>query len=113
MHEENIQANDVKRLIIVLVFLLLAGHEVDASSMDGAFENLASEYISDLTNLSPVVATLIGDHSADGQLDQVDDTARNETRELLGEYLTAHLSRLRHHDYFAVLAYLATRKGSG
>ncbi len=25
----------------------------------------------------------------------------------IGKYLTAHLSRLRHHDYFAVLAYLA------
>ena len=35
------------------------------SATDEAFQNLADEYISDLTSFSPVYATLIGDHSAD------------------------------------------------
>lgn len=68
--------------------LLLTGTAV-ATPSDEAFENLANEYISDLGNLSPVTATLIGDHSADGELDQVDASARAESSALLGEYLDA------------------------
>ncbi|MGI9233479.1 MAG: DUF885 domain-containing protein [Woeseiaceae bacterium] len=60
-----------------------------AEMADEAFENLANEYISDLSNLSPVTATLLGDHAADGRIDQVDTTARNETRALLNDYLEA------------------------
>ncbi len=36
-----------------------------------------------------MTATLIGDHSADGELDQVDNRAREETRALLHSYLEA------------------------
>ena len=60
-----------------------------AAAADEAFENLAEEYISDLGNLSPVYATLLGEHSADDRIDQVDDAARAETRSLLNDYLTA------------------------
>lgn len=60
-----------------------------AATADEAFENLAEEYISDLGNLSPVYATLLGEHSADSKLDHVDDDARAETRSLLNEYLVA------------------------
>ena len=73
-------------LVIALLFLFSGAA---ATPTDEAFENLASEYISDLSNFSPVTATLIGDHSADGELDQVDSRARNETRELLDSYLDA------------------------
>ena len=59
------------------------------SATDVAFRNLADEYISDLTNFSPVYATLIGDHSADGELDRVDAAGREESLELLREYKTA------------------------
>ena len=79
----------MKRLILTLTFFLLAGTAIAATTADQAFENLASEYISDLTNFSPVYATLIGDHAADGQLDQVDDGARKETRTLLSDYKKA------------------------
>jgi uncharacterized protein (DUF885 family) len=56
---------------------------------DEAFQNLADEYISDLTNFSPVFATMVGDHSADGELDNVDDDARKETLSLYREYKAA------------------------
>jgi len=77
----------VKRILCALTVFLLAGTTLAAT--DDAFENLANEYIGDLTRFSPVVATLIGDHSADGQLDQVDDAARAETRALLRKYIEA------------------------
>ena len=79
----------MKRMIFVLAAVLTAASAMAADSADEAFENLANEYISDLGNLSPVVATLIGEHSMDGELDQVDDAARNETRTLLKEYQQA------------------------
>ncbi len=78
----------MKRLIPVLILFLTAGIAL-AETADEAFENLASEYISDLGNFSPVYATLMGDHTADGQLDQVDDAARAERRLLLLEYMDA------------------------
>jgi uncharacterized protein (DUF885 family) len=59
------------------------------SATDEAFRNLADEYISDLSNFSPVYATLIGDHTADGELDRVDAAGREESLALLQEYKTA------------------------
>jgi uncharacterized protein (DUF885 family) len=82
----------VKRLISALSIFLISAITL-AATTDEAFENLASEYISDLSNFSPVYATLIGDHTTDGKLDQVDDAARAETRVLLGEYIDA-ISRI-------------------
>lgn len=58
-------------------------------STDEAFENLADKYISDLVNFSPVQATLVGDHSADDRLDDVDAASRAQSRELLREYIEA------------------------
>jgi len=81
----------VKRALLVLS--LLAGSAAVATPTDEAFENLGAEYISDLPNLSPVTATLIGDHSADDELDRVDAESREERRILLNEYLHA-LSRI-------------------
>ncbi len=79
----------VKRLLIPLTLILCSGPVAADSSMDEAFENIANEFISDLTNLSPVTATMIGDHSADDELDNVDDAARAETLTLWREYRTA------------------------
>ena len=81
----------------LLILSLLVGSSAVATPTDEAFENLASEYISDLSNFSPVTATLIGDHSADGELDQVDARARKETRELLDSYLEA-LAHIDHNQ---------------
>jgi uncharacterized protein (DUF885 family) len=79
----------VKRVFLANLVLLFASVASAATATDQAFQNLADEYISDLTNFSPVFATLIGDHSADNKLDHVDASARAQSRELLVEYLTA------------------------
>ena len=76
------------RLILSLIAVSMAT-ATWAETADEAFENLAHEYISDLSNFSPVYATLLGDHTADDELDRVDDAARSETRALLNDYLSA------------------------
>ena len=79
----------MKRLIYVLLINLFAAAAFADTPTDEAFQNLADEYISDLTNFSPVFATMVGDHSADGELDNVDDDARKETLSLYREYKAA------------------------
>ncbi len=79
----------MKRLFLVAVFLLLGSFAAASTTTDQAFQNLADEYISDLTNFSPVNGTLIGDHSADHKLDRVDAAARARNREFLLEYIEA------------------------
>jgi uncharacterized protein (DUF885 family) len=74
--------------LLVIVLLIAAAAHAD-SATDEAFQNLADEYISELPNFSPVYATLIGDRSADGELDQIDAAAREESLELLREYKAA------------------------
>jgi uncharacterized protein (DUF885 family) len=84
-----IETYTVKHVLIIPVLALLACKALAVSADDEALENLASEYISDLTNFSPVNATLIGDHSADSRLDNVDAAARERSRELYEEYKAA------------------------
>ena len=79
----------MKRLATALTLSLLAASALAASATDEAFQNIADEYIADLTNFSPVYATMIGDHSADGELDEVDAAAREEGLALLREYQAA------------------------
>jgi uncharacterized protein (DUF885 family) len=79
----------VNRIILALLINILAAGAYAATATDEAFQNLADEYISDLTNFSPVSATMVGDHSADGELDQVDAAAREESLTLLREYRDA------------------------
>ena len=76
-------------LLLPVSLLAVATTAMAGSAMDTAFENLAAEYISDLTKISPVHATLVGDHGADDKLDDVDATARARATELLVEYLAA------------------------
>jgi uncharacterized protein (DUF885 family) len=66
--------------------ILLLANPAGAQSADAAFEGLAESYVSDLNNFSPVYATVIGDHSADHLLDDVDASARNKSRALYEEY---------------------------
>jgi uncharacterized protein (DUF885 family) len=77
-----------RKTLVLLISILSASAHADTAT-DNAFQNLADEYISDLTNFSPVSATMIGDHRADGELDQVDAAAREETLTLLREYRDA------------------------
>ena len=79
----------MKKRILFLALLIVSTSAGADSATDAAFQNLADEYIGDLTSLSPVNATLIGDHSADGELDRVDDAARAEVLDLLKQYKAA------------------------
>jgi uncharacterized protein (DUF885 family) len=79
----------VKRLVATLSLVLVSVTAFAASSNDEAFQALTDEYVGDLTSFSQVRATLIGDHSADHELDQVDDAARAEVLALLKDYRTA------------------------
>ena len=78
----------MKRLLLVIVYLSTPPIAI-ADAANEAFENLADEYIGDLSNVSPVYATLLGDHTADGRLDQVDKAGRDESRAMLDDYRTA------------------------
>ena len=82
----------MKRPVTALLLTFLTPALFAATATDEAFENIGAEYLADLTNFSPVIATLIGDHSGDGELDNVDDAARAETRMLLQEYRSALLA---------------------
>jgi uncharacterized protein (DUF885 family) len=79
----------VKRFLTFLVAFCITTTAQANSATDEAFQNLADEYLSELTSFSPVYATLIGDHSADGELDEVDAAGREETLVLLREYEAA------------------------
>ena len=79
----------MKRILVTTFLLCLGSIATADTTNDDAFENLADEYISDLTNFSPVFATYIGDHSADGQLDDVDAASRARGRALLVQYIDA------------------------
>ena len=79
----------MKRISFLIVFLCAGAVAYADDASNQAFQNLGDEYISDLTNFSPVYATLVGDHSADHKLDQVDAAARDQYRALLVEYITA------------------------
>jgi len=84
-----VRGTKVKKTLLLLLVLIAGSPVYAATATDDAFLNLADEYISDLTNFSPVNATLIGDHSADDKIDQVDAAARAAGRELRVEYITA------------------------
>ena len=89
MHDRDASGVNVKRLICVLLVNFIAATSFADSPTDEAFQNLADEFINDLANISPVLATSVGDHSADGELDNVDEAARAETLSLYREYKTA------------------------
>ncbi|MBT8083423.1 MAG: DUF885 domain-containing protein [Gammaproteobacteria bacterium] len=79
----------MKSFALVPALALLAAGAHAMNPTDAAFETLADEYVADLASLSPVNATLVGDHSADGELDQVDAAAREEVLALLKQYAAA------------------------
>ncbi len=79
----------MNRVLQSLALLALSAAAFADSPTDEAFRNLADEYLADLGSLSPVNATLIGDHGTDDELDRVDAAARDENLTLLREYRNA------------------------
>jgi uncharacterized protein (DUF885 family) len=75
------------------------------SSMDRRFEEIGDRYVAEFPALSPVSATLLGDHRFDGKLDQVSAASRAERAAFCQKYLrqldgidTAKLSRANQID---------------
>ena len=106
----------MKRLIAVLALTVLSGNALAASAADAAFEGVAEQFVSGLPGLSPVEATWIGDHSMDGELDQVDSATRSKLEDTYRGYLDTlkgidrdALSRANQVDYQLLGVDIASR----
>ena len=71
---------------VLATLILLAAPGIALASPDDEFRQLADDFLDSLPDYAPVYATSIGDHRADGQLDDVDAAARARTREILSGY---------------------------
>lgn len=80
----NASTTSVFAVMAGLVLLLLS--VTAAGDADTTFTTIADDFIKDLPAFSPVNATLLGEHSADDQLDQVDRTARDKRHLLYASY---------------------------
>jgi len=85
----NFQGPAVKRFLAIMLVSTFATNALAAPGADEVFENLAAQFVSDLPTFSPVGSTWIGDHSADGELDQVDADARTALEAAYKVYLDA------------------------
>jgi uncharacterized protein (DUF885 family) len=83
--------HSISTIIMMLVLVTIAHAQ---SETDSAFEGIAAAYVNDLAELSPVDATLIGDHRKDGVLDQ----AGNSGRATVSRIYERHLAQLRNVD---------------
>ena len=70
----------------ILLWLLNSTTGLAATSADAAFDKLATDYLEALPGLSPINATLIGDHRHDDRLDQVNRVARENRRDTYMEF---------------------------
>jgi len=77
------------RFLAVFVVFSISVVSQAAGSADAEFASLADRYINGLAGRSPVNATLVGDHSADHELDHVDGAARDRVLALYGQYRDA------------------------
>jgi len=100
--------SSVRVVWFLSLFLLSAASQAapGESTMDEQFENLADRYIDQFPALSPVSATLLGDHRYDTELDQVSEAARagrvrfaEEFLDQLGRIDPATLSRANQVDH--------------
>jgi uncharacterized protein (DUF885 family) len=73
--------------IPAIVLLALNGTaSLAETAADAAFDKLAADYLEALPGLSPVNATLIGDHRHDDRLDQVNRVARENRRDTYRDF---------------------------
>jgi len=84
------QITSVVTAAAVVTLAAVAGIAPAGADENERFEQLASDALEVLPELSPVQATLVGDHRADDRLDEVDDAARVRRREII-EGLLARL----------------------
>jgi uncharacterized protein (DUF885 family) len=98
------------KLFLIVYAAVCQAAPVD-SSTDRRFEALGDRYVEEFPALSPVSATLLGDHRFDGRLDEVSATSRARQAAFCREYLRqlagidrAELSRANQIDH-ALLAH--------
>lgn len=73
----------MKRIFPLFVTAFLC---TTAAASDEDFQRIADQFVTSMPTFSPIMATWVGDHSADGELDQVDDDARNRLRGMYEEF---------------------------
>lgn len=71
----------------LLAWAALSSPSLCDDSVDGKFDALCARYIDEFPSLSPVSATLLGDHRFDSRLDQVSAEARLEKARFVDRYL--------------------------
>ena len=80
--------NTVRRVVAGLVAsAALCSPVLCDDSVDEIFDALCARYIDEFPSLSPVSATLLGDHRFDSRLDQVSSEGRVEKARFVGRYL--------------------------
>jgi uncharacterized protein (DUF885 family) len=84
-----LRSSALKHFVTCFFLIFAAGGASAGSAADSTFENIAFQYLEDLTKFSPVSATFTGDHRADDQLDHVDAAARQKNRSLFTRYRDA------------------------
>ena len=76
-----------RSIFIVGIFLIGTSVGMMPPSADVEFELLAKQYVDEFPALSPVSATLLGDHRFDSELDQISEGARTQEAKFLRKYL--------------------------
>lgn len=74
-------------IAMTLVFVTLFPQALRANAMNDRFDQLSTDYINQFPALSPVSATMLGDHRFDGQLDDVSAQGRTARAELNQRFL--------------------------
>ena len=83
---------DVAKLVCLprllgFIFLLIAVASAAPPAADPRFEALSKRYLNEFPALSPVSATLLGDHRFDGKLDEIGPEARQREAAFSQRYL--------------------------
>jgi len=76
----------VKKSLAIAGLAIVQAVAAAAPGPDESFSQLAARYLDEISVHSPVAATALGDHRADGRLDDVDTAARERLRKAFIEY---------------------------
>ena len=74
------------RVLAILLFVISGVPAYAQSDADAVLERLASDYVDALPELSPVNATILGDHRKDDQLDDVSAAGRAARHDILTDF---------------------------
>jgi uncharacterized protein (DUF885 family) len=77
----------ILRILLVLYFIIVFQVIFCEASMDKEFEELGRRYVDEFPGLSPVSATLLGDHRYDNELNHVTDESRSRQVSFYRRYL--------------------------